>query len=227
MINVVPTPSAVLAAFGRLYREFVKPGDLVFDVGANIGENTALFASLGARVIAVEPLAQCAAAISAHATRAELDVRVEQCAIGPQAGTVELAVCSRALDISSASPKWIGAMLQAGLARGPWDDRVVVPMNTLDALIARYGSPSFVKVDVEGYEAEALQGLSQRVDTISLETHRATLDTGLACLEHLRELGFSRFATSPGHSAELSPWTAAGSAARAMAALEWGDLYAR
>ena len=222
MVNVIPTPPAVLAAFERLYHEFVKPGNLVFDVGANIGENTALFAGLGARVVAVEPLAQCAAAIEAHA-----NVRLEQCAIGARAGTIELAVCSRALDISSASPAWIDAMQRAGLARGPWDERVVVPVSTLDDLIARYGSPSFIKIDVEGYEAEVLRGLSERVDAISLETHRAMLDTSLACLDRLLELGFRRFAISPGHSAELSSWMDARAAAAAMGALEWGDLYAR
>lgn len=226
MINVVPTPSDVLAAFQRLYGDFVDPGDLVFDIGANIGENTALFATLGARVIAVEPLEQCAAPISAYATRANWDVQVERCALGRQPGSLELSVCSRALDISSASAEWMNAMQRAGLARGPWDMQVVVPVSTLDALIMRYGSPSFIKIDVEGYEAEVLGGLSQRVDSISLETHRATLATSLACLERLRELGFARFAISAAHSAELSPWMDECNAAAAVAALKWGDLYA-
>lgn len=226
MVNVIPTSPAVLAVFGRLYRQFVEPGDIVFDIGANIGENTALLANLGARVVAVEPLAQCAAAITA-AIREDADVQIEQCAIGSHAGTLELAVCSRALDISSASPEWISIMQRAGMARGPWDERAVVPVTTLDSLIERYGLPRFVKVDVEGYEVEALQGLSQRVDVISLETHRAALENSLACLERLCELGFERFAISPGHSAELSPWMDARSVAQAMSALEWGDLYAR
>jgi FkbM family methyltransferase len=227
LINVVRTPPPVLAGFRRLYANFVNPGELVFDIGANIGENAALFAELGARVIAVEPLAMCAAAIDAVATEANLDVRVEQCAIGRRGGTAELAVCSSALDVSSASPDWIERMRRAGLARGPWDERVVVPVRTLDALIAKHGSPSFIKVDVEGYEAEVLAGLSARVAAISLETHRATLETSMACLERLAELGFASFAVSAGHSAKLSPWMGARAASKAVAKLEWGDLYAR
>src|SRR3712207_7831831 len=39
----------------RLFAELVRPGDLVFDVGANIGEFTGAFRDLGARVVAVEP----------------------------------------------------------------------------------------------------------------------------------------------------------------------------
>lgn len=226
MLNVIPTPPSVLAAFRRLYTNFVRPGDLVFDIGANIGENTRLFASLGARVVAVEPLAHCAPAIAPQATQAVSDVRLEQCAIGRQAGTLELAVCSRALDVSSASQAWMDTMQRTGRARGPWDERVLVPVSTLDALITRHGLPSFIKVDVEGYEAEVLRGLSQRVSSISVEVHRATLELSLDCLERLCELGFARFAVSAGHSAELSPWTDELGAAEAVAALEWGDLYA-
>src|SRR5438046_2680720 len=39
----------------RLYAGFVKPGDLVFDIGAHVGNRVRGFAALGCRVIAVEP----------------------------------------------------------------------------------------------------------------------------------------------------------------------------
>ena len=42
-------------AMERLYAGFVKPGDLVFDVGAHVGDRVRAFRRLGARVIAVEP----------------------------------------------------------------------------------------------------------------------------------------------------------------------------
>jgi protein-L-isoaspartate O-methyltransferase len=43
------------AAMDALYRQFVKPGDLVFDIGAHVGDRVAAFRRLGARVVAVEP----------------------------------------------------------------------------------------------------------------------------------------------------------------------------
>ena len=43
------------AAMDRLYGQFVRPGDLVFDVGAHVGDRLASFARLGARVVALEP----------------------------------------------------------------------------------------------------------------------------------------------------------------------------
>ena len=39
----------------RLYAQFVRSGDLVFDVGAHVGDRVASFRRLGARVVAVEP----------------------------------------------------------------------------------------------------------------------------------------------------------------------------
>ena len=43
------------AAMDRLYGGFVRRGDLVFDVGAHVGDRVASFRRLGARVVAVEP----------------------------------------------------------------------------------------------------------------------------------------------------------------------------
>ena len=42
-----------------LYQTFVKPGDLCFDVGANIGNKVDIFLKLKARVVAVEPQESC------------------------------------------------------------------------------------------------------------------------------------------------------------------------
>jgi 16S rRNA A1518/A1519 N6-dimethyltransferase RsmA/KsgA/DIM1 with predicted DNA glycosylase/AP lyase activity len=39
----------------RLSMQFVEPGDLVFDIGAHAGNRTRAFASLGCRVVALEP----------------------------------------------------------------------------------------------------------------------------------------------------------------------------
>src|SRR5262249_17386117 len=43
------------AAMERLYGRFVAPGDLVFDIGAHVGDRIAVLRHLGARVVAVEP----------------------------------------------------------------------------------------------------------------------------------------------------------------------------
>lgn len=43
----------------NLYGQFIRPGDLCFDIGANLGNRVALFLALGATVVAVEPQEIC------------------------------------------------------------------------------------------------------------------------------------------------------------------------
>ena len=40
-------------AMDALYRRFLKPGDLAFDIGAHVGDRIAAFRRLGARVLAL------------------------------------------------------------------------------------------------------------------------------------------------------------------------------
>ena len=43
----------------QFYKQFIQPGDLCFDVGANIGNRTVIFLDLGAKVVAIEPQKEC------------------------------------------------------------------------------------------------------------------------------------------------------------------------
>src|SRR5262245_14614026 len=49
-----------------LYRPFIHPGDLCFDIGANYGFKTEVFLSLGARVVAFEPQPDCCQELKAR-----------------------------------------------------------------------------------------------------------------------------------------------------------------
>jgi hypothetical protein len=62
-------------------------------------------------------------------------------------------------------------------------------VTTLDALIAAHGRPEFVKLDVEGYEAEALAGLSTALPALSFEYVAAAREVALACVDRLGALG--------------------------------------
>src|SRR5260370_40160311 len=67
-------------------------------------------------------------------------------------------------------------------------ERRRVAVTTLDALIAAHGLPAFCKIDVEGFEAEVLKGLSRPIPALSVEYIPAALEGALAALDRLAPL---------------------------------------
>src|SRR5262249_5096644 len=146
------------AAMDRLYARFVKAGDLVFDAGAHVGDRVAAFRRLNARVVAIEPQPALARTLRLIYGR-DRDVAIEPVALGERAGTVELKVNIDNPTVSTASDEFVEAARTApGWHGQAWTGRVRVAMTTLDVLIARHGVPAFIKIDVEGFEAQALAG---------------------------------------------------------------------
>ena len=85
-----------------------------------------------------------------------------------------------------------------------WNRRIEVETTTLDLLIARFGVPSFIKIDVEGGEPAVLAGLAHAVPALSFEYLPRAIDQVQACLARLSRLGPYRFNWSPGESYRLA-----------------------
>src|ERR1700693_4538459 len=130
----------------NFYRQFVKPGNLVFDVGANEGEYARTFLALGARVVSFEPQPQC---IRLLRTIRNERLSIEAVAVGDRCGTTTMRVCSDD-GMSSLSDGWI-ELLGKRYARRSWSQPISVPIVTLDSIIAKYGRPDFIKIDGGGY----------------------------------------------------------------------------
>jgi FkbM family methyltransferase len=173
----------------RLYRHFVQPGDLCFDIGAHVGNRSAAMLAIGAHVIALEPQPLFFTTLRRlHAKRKTLTVLPQ--AVGASPAEMQMLLSTRTPTVSTLSTAWADEVGRtAGFAAVEWDERVVVQVTTLDALIASYGLPAFCKIDVEGYELEALQGLSQPIPTISFEYIPAVIEKAFACIARLQQLG--------------------------------------
>lgn len=78
----------------RLYKAFIEPGDLRFDVGANVGRKTEAFLNLGAKVAAFEPQFNSAKEIRLRCDGI-VSLSVEECAIGKKESTVNLDLNTR------------------------------------------------------------------------------------------------------------------------------------
>src|SRR5918912_3640063 len=126
------------AAIDTLYARFLKPGDLVFDIGAHVGDRIGTFRRLGARVVAVEPQPALVTTLKLLYGR-DPAVTIEATAVGRNAGTIALQINSDNPTVSTASPAFIAAADGApGWHGQAWTRRLDVPMITLDALIARH-----------------------------------------------------------------------------------------
>lgn len=220
------------AAMDRLYAGFVKPGDLVLDVGAHVGDRIAAFRRLGARVVACEPNPALVKTLRLIYGR-DPSVTVEPVAVGRAEGTIELKINVDNPTVSTASRDFVKASEGApGWEGQHWDKAVTVPMTTLDALIARHGMPAFMKIDVEGFEAEALAGLSQPVAALSFEFTTIQREVARACLVRCQELGYTRYNAALGESQTLvhDDWQNAQAIGRWLDALPMeansGDVYA-
>ena len=198
------------AAMDRLYSRFVQPGDLVFDIGAHVGDRVASFRRLGARVVAAEPQPAPAKVLRLLYGRSR-SVVIETVAVGRAAGTIDMMINPDNPTISTASSEMVSAARDAaGWETQRWRQAIRVPVTTLDLLIARHGMPTFIKIDVEGFEHEALLGLSQIVNAMSFEFTTIQRDVALACVKRCVALGFKHFNAALGESQTLvhSDWVA-------------------
>src|SRR3984957_1385314 len=94
------------------YAKFVSPGDLVFDIGAHVGDRVAAFRRLGARVVAVEPQPALVKTLRLLYGR-DANVTIEAAAVGRQPGDIALIVNLDNPTVSTASTDFIAAAANA------------------------------------------------------------------------------------------------------------------
>ena len=177
------------AAMDRLYASFLKPGDLAFDIGSHVGDRIGAFRRRGARVVALEPQPDCAHVVR-EIYRDDDRVTLVESACGPKPGRLTLHINSANPTVTTASTDFVKAADGAGGWEGQkWDRAIEVPVTTLDALIATYGRPAFVKIDVEGFEGDVLAGLSQPLPMLSFEFTTIQRDVAFACIGRLGHIG--------------------------------------
>lgn len=217
----------------HFYAAFIRPGDLCFDVGAHVGNRVAAWRRLGARVVAVEPQSHLYGWLRRLYGRGE-QVTILPLAVGAAPGEAVLHGDPRNPTVSTLSDEWRAAVgRDSSFAGVRWRAAETVAVTTLDALIGQYGRPALCKIDVEGFEAEVLRGLSAPLPVISFEYVPAAIGVAVACLAELGRLGEYEFNWFVGESHRwASPvWLSAaamrGRLDELAAARASGDVFAR
>ncbi len=192
-----------LGRLDRMHARFVGRGELAFDIGSHVGDRIASFRRLGLRVVAVEPQPGLARLLRLVYGRDPM-VSIVQAAVGAEIGETILhlnldnpTVNTLSTDFMHAAdddPAWIGQR---------WEQRVRVPVTTLDALTTRFGVPRFVKIDVEGYEHQVLRGLSRAPAAFSFEFTTIQRSVAHAALDECGRLGCRRFNAALGETQRL------------------------
>jgi FkbM family methyltransferase len=165
----------------RVFREFVRDGDVVYDVGANAG----FFTLLGARragpsgaVYAFEPLPRNLQYLRRHVDLNDArQVRILEIALSSSPGVERFA--------SGANASMGGLAAEGDLE---------VRTDTVDRLVAagEIRPPHFIKMDVEGAEERVLDGAASVLErsrpVILLSAHGYRLRD--VCSARLRDLGY-------------------------------------
>jgi FkbM family methyltransferase len=160
------------------YRKFLRPGDLCFDIGANVGQTSEVMLAAGARVVALEPNPACHETLRWQFGRNRRFTLVTQ-AVSDTRSTARLHV-------NGTDSR---ASLRSDWRFLPKAGEVEVATTTLDDLIAAHGRPVYCKIDVEGFEVPVLRGLSQPLPYVSFEYHVSEGDRACECLRILEALG--------------------------------------
>ncbi|CAM3906886.1 FkbM family methyltransferase [Vreelandella rituensis] len=216
----------------RLYRPFIVPGDIAFDVGAHLGDRSAAFRSLGAQVVALEPQPELARWLAR--LLGSRSITLLEMAAGAEAGHADIALSATHPTLATLASEWREQIGQRNpdFRQVRWEQRLRVPVTTLDALIGEHGQPAFIKIDVEGFEAEVLKGLSHAVPALSFEVVAGALSVGNACISRLEQLGDYRYNAVSGEQRRflwphwqpahrMQQWLESGADALAS-----GDIYA-
>lgn len=217
------------AAEQLFYVQLLRPGQcqLIFDIGANVGDKTAIFRKICDRVISVEPTPSLVRLLQQRFAGCKNVVVVDK-AVGATRGPAQLRL--------TGGFGGCNTMAQKNFAGPPpaSTNTVEVIMATLGDLIGEFGQPDYVKIDVEGLESDVLRGFAEPVPLVSFEANlpRFKAET-IECIHLLDRIGgkvlFNFVSTEPPQCFEQGTWMDAAAMKDVVMSTtrEYLEIYAR
>ena len=169
--------------------------ELIFDIGANVGNTVATFSTMAKKVIAFEPNPNLANHLNERFKNSNIiiDNRGLSDSVGKKIFNI-----SESNALSTFSEDWMKKSRFSNNQK--WDNKVEVSTTTLDAIIEQYGVPDLIKVDVEGYELEVFNGFSKFLENtiISFEWAEEEYEKILLTIKHIKDIGYKNFSFTYG-----------------------------
>ncbi len=218
----------------QFYRQFIAKGQLVFDIGANIGDRVVVFDELGGNIVAAEPQVHCVSKMQ-KSFAGKRNIHIENIGLGEKDGEMDFFICDEDDRLSTFSNDQMENSFFSGNTK--WNRKEVIKVLTLDGLISKYGMPGFCKIDVEGFEVNVLKGLHQPIPALSFEFSSKQSDKAEECMLLLKRINSNyKFNVCFGepYGLFLPDWTDADRVLHAIQEQDrvspthaWGDIYAK
>lgn len=179
LIRRLQSNSNYESAFKEAMLAQIHQSDVVWDIGANVGYYTKQFANLvtqSGMVVAFEPVSTCFEQLSKNVEDYRSFVKLYNCGLGKNEGSVNFRLGS---DPLSPTGRFIDGESEYSIT-----NTVSLPIFSADQLVDKDNLPipNFVKIDVEGYEGEVIEGMKNILKSpcckhIFIEMHFAILES--------------------------------------------------
>lgn len=168
----------------ELFSSLIRPNDVIFDVGANIGCTTILFGGMAEKVYSFEPSPTTFHFLKKNARAAKMDnVQIVNSGLGKAAGTFELTFAA-----DNRSGGFVSNMISA--SEGHQVEQINIIKGDDFVSENEVKNIDFIKIDVEGFERDVLDGLAS---LLARDKPIVTLELNHWCLNVFQRISVPDF----------------------------------
>jgi FkbM family methyltransferase len=162
------------------------------------GEDTAFYLRKGFEVVAIEAnpelREECERLFRDDIAAGQLTIVGK--AISHSAETISFFVNEKNSNWGTTNPRWV----RRNEARGAKSHEVQVEATTINEVLRQFGTPYYMKIDIEGADSLCLSGLvhaEERPEYVSVEASATSIKDTFAQLSLLDRLGYTKFKIVP------------------------------